>query len=885
MCGLVLLLCACHSLPSLATPKLVKVDQTTLVLSWHEVNDARGYVVKIDDKEVEVRTNQYSLASLKAGKYTLRVKSRGDGETNSDSAWSAAVTFEREQETGLTFKLIQGNSAYEVVGMGSATGDVTIPDTYRGKPVTSIGENAFSNKRALTKITLGSNVENINHHAFYGCPSLTEVVLQEGLLTIGSNAFQSCVALTSISIPSTVRYIGQYAFSYCSAMENLTIADGVSTLYDYAFLLCTSLKSVTIPDSVVSIGSRAFSECSNVTTVSIGKGLKNLGSGAFWSCTALTNLTIGPNVETIGDSAFAGCVGLTRITLPSTVKSLGSKVFANCTELATVDLNDEITSIGSDAFYNTLLWNAQETFVYVDGWLVNCKEKEVEGNIVVEDGTVGIANKALAGVKSFTRLTTPDSVKYIGDGALNGCSDTMELLLGAVREIGASAFANCTSLSTVRLGNSLEKMGNYAFYKCELLMDIIIPDSVEQIGQQAFTGSGLFNNASGLVYADKWVVGFNGSLDTMCDVQDGTVGIADYAFTRSTSMLLNVPSSVKYIGIGAFYQARFIQINLANGIEAISDYTFYGCANLGKLDIPKSVKSIGYAAFYGCQSLTEFVIPDNVQTVGAYAFGKCIQLNSITIGNGVTSLGVNAFKNCTALATVKFGSGLTKIDDQTFYKCEALEKVYIGVNMTEIGEYAFFKCTKLSSISFPQAVKKIDQYAFYGCSGLSSINFGDGVSEIGNFAFYGCSALASVFFPDNIKSIGKYAFRKCDSLTSVVLGSQIDSLDAHVFNGNLNITFYVESKAVPDGWNIRWNSSYRPVFLGVTLSEDRTYVVSFVKSKGSILNPLALNGISDPYRKEMKFAGWATKKGGNAVYTSETVVDAPDGTTLYAIYE
>ena len=61
----------------------------------------------------------------------------------------------------------------------SATGDLVIPSTYNGKPVTSIGSSAFSGCTGLTSITIPDSVTTIGHYAFYNCTSLTSITIPE----------------------------------------------------------------------------------------------------------------------------------------------------------------------------------------------------------------------------------------------------------------------------------------------------------------------------------------------------------------------------------------------------------------------------------------------------------------------------------------------------------------------------------------------------------------------------------------------------------------------------------------------------------------------------------------------------------------------------------
>ena len=82
-----------------------------------------------------------------------------------------------------------------------------------------------------------------------------------------------------------------------------------------------------------------------------------------------------------------------------------------------------------------------------------------------------------------------------------------------------------------------------------------------------------------------------------------------------------------------------------------------------------------------------------------------------------------------------------------------------------------------------------------------------------------------------------------------------------------------------------WNRSDRPVMWGCTLSEDKTYVVSFTRNADSISNTYVESGINAPYRKGYTFGGWATEHGSTvAAYTATNVNTAPNGTTLWAIW-
>ena len=118
---------------------------------------------------------------------------------------------------GITWTYTVSNGKAEVGNTPneSTTGEITIPSSLGGCPVTRIANSAF-----------------------YGCTSLT-----------------------SVTIPDGVTSIGEYAFYYCTNLTSVTIGDGVTSIGNYAFSKCSGLTSMTLPDSMSSVPSSTFDDC------------------------------------------------------------------------------------------------------------------------------------------------------------------------------------------------------------------------------------------------------------------------------------------------------------------------------------------------------------------------------------------------------------------------------------------------------------------------------------------------------------------------------------------------------------------------------------------------------------------------------------------------
>lgn len=228
----------------------------------------------------------------------------------------------------------------------------------------------------------------------------------------------------------------------------------------------------------------------------------------------------------------------------------------------------------------------------------------------------------------------------------------------SIKVIPIYAVARHTSLVSVQLPNTIQKIGTKAFFDCKLL-------------RQVDFGNG------GLQQIFNWAF-------------EGCISLEEVI----------LPSSVVELRTGVFYQcSSLLRVDARNtGIKVIPQNTFMGCTKLREMDLPTNLKRIEYCAFYGCESLLEARIPDSVQFIGATAFCECASLKTVYMSKSLQMIGSLAFADCTSLMGIEFPRNLAadvNIDPEAFVMCRALVNVCLPTRMEQ--KAASWKCCQSSS--------------------------------------------------------------------------------------------------------------------------------------------------------------------------------------------
>ena len=554
----------------------------------------------------------------------------------------------------------------------------------------------------------------------------------------------------TIIISENVRYIGSYAFNTCVKARNIIIPDTVEFIASNAFENVPAFENAPTENGIkyyknVLISADTSESCS------IKEGTTCIVNGAFREETDLTEVTLPSTLNSIGRYAFYGCTALKKLNMPDSVTRIGSSAFQGCLALDSISLSPKLKEIEDCAFCNTSL-----TEINLPSSLVSIKASAFKGT----------------GLKS---LTIPDSVT----------------------EIGSNAFANCQSLTSVKLSKNLTSVEN-----------------------NIFDGSPCTENIGGVSYADTLLMRADTGLNGVHTVREGTLYIARGAFSDCTDLTEAVfPEALQYIGEMAFWGCSSLsRAVIPDNVSIIEKSVFSGCSSLCDIKLPSSITRICRYTFYNCSALTNLSIPEGVTHIEDCLAG--VPLETLSLPSSLTYIekqwdfnyGIKQvyINDLTAYCSIKFNAyydrvsphsllynadalyvngvlledlvipeGITVID-RSFEGYKALKTVTLPDSLTEIGDYAFKDCPNLETVNFNDSCR-IGKYAFYNCDSIVKIGLKRGITAIGDRAFSHCSSLLNLTIPDTVTEMGEYVFEACPVLNRVTFNAQIKEIPVGTF--------------------------------------------------------------------------------------------------------
>lgn len=613
-------------------------------------------------------------------------------------------------------------------------GDLEVPSTISGHPVTTLLYYSFFDCSELESVTLPDTLESISFDVFVGCEKLEKINMPKSFRNIKLSTFWGTKWYEDL--PEGPVYINNIFCGFKGDFEGSTykLKSGTKAIAAGAFSYKTNLTKINIPDSVEEIGGSAFYG-SGIKTITGGKNLKKVGSEVLNYTPLYENSKDGiiylgkfavgvkGNIKNGKAVIKKGIVGLAErlfenqelksVSLPSGLKYIGDYAF-HYTNLPAVTLPDSVVFIGKGAFGNTNLSSVtipknvktigSNAFVYSNGW----SDEEVSK---LKKITVNKNNKYYSS-DSKGVLFNKDKTTLIMYPIAS--KTTKYDIPKTVKKIEPHAFRDVTNLKTITIPKSVTAVYDYAFSGCTAKI-AEVPENIKFIGQWAFNSSGI----------EK----------------------------------VTITKNIKWYGTEIFSGAKKLKtVVIKDGVKKIGNNLFMLCTGIKKVTIPASVKTIGAAAFYGCSSLTDLTIKNGVKTIESNAFASCLKLKKISLPSSVTAVSKDAFYETAWFAAQKDGV------------------VYIGKTaLTFKGDG--------TKASIKKGTTKIADYAFEGNSNIKTVSIPSTVKEIGNDAFTGCTAIEKVTIPDSVTKLGYYAFSDCYSLKEVSIGKNVSKITGGTFMG------------------------------------------------------------------------------------------------------
>ena len=397
-----------------------------------------------------------------------------------------------EDENGFIFSSHREMKAY--VGDKET---VTLPLNYNGQ------RYMINYIRGVKKVIIPDGMTRIDNSAFNGCATLLEMVIPASVTEIGDSSLGSCRNLVKISVDEgnenyssdsngvlfnkDKTVILQYPSG--SPAPLYTIPNSVECISRAAFKDSRLLTEAVIPESVTSIEGSAFWGCSSLVKVKIPDSVVSLEESAFGGCTALEELEITKNITTIREHTFSECTSLSKVKIPDSITTIGDYAFNVCSSLCEIELPDSVEYIGFSAFGNTAYYddedNWKDGFLYIGNHLI-AADRDVSGSVEIKAGTICIAGEAFERNSSLTEIKLPDSVVSIGSWAFSDCSALENVVFGkGLKTIGEYAFDYCTSLTQIKIPDSVTSLG-WAFRGCEKLENVVLGKGLTAIAERTF---------------------------------------------------------------------------------------------------------------------------------------------------------------------------------------------------------------------------------------------------------------------------------------------------------------------------------------------------------------------------------------------------------------
>ena len=641
----------------------------------------------------------------------------------------------------------------------------------------------------------------------------------------------------------------------CQRITRIEICDGITGIGAHAFEGFTSVQYISLPDSIVHIEPYAFKDVP-LYSIDLPKNIEYIGEGAFFNSN-LKRIFIPASVNYIGNDAFR--IGWS----PSNVCYAGSLNEWEAIKIGKVnDILESVIHFNSpdsrkknfaplniegNACGDNATWSIEDDKLVISGsgdiWDFHDEEavpwytqRYDLDEIEISDSITGIGDYSLYGIASIIKV--PENVTFIGDEAIN---EGIIMLPASLKFIGSGNFGlnpesiyysgSEDSWKNIEISKNNDSINDYTIlfnYNPEHFYARPYDRAPDTI-----TSGYCGDNATWSYDSDNQILTISGTgqiWDQISDkpwkyltmrkvvIEEGIIGVGDYAFSDCSVQSVSLPDSLLYIGENAFNWTLLNSVTIPDNVRYIGDYAFHAYYSGGSnyaavrtVHIPKSVCYIGVNAFdTNVHTFTVdannpcFVAHENVlfskDMTHLYCFYDSKGSAYYSIPYGVKTIGHEAFRyRWSNLKGIDIPDTVTRIGSSAFSNCQNVKEFDLPEGLEVISKYAFTMCVDITEIDIPNSVTYIGEGAFQQCSSMENVKISNNISVIQDSTFQFCYELENVSIPEGVTVMENRAFSDCERLDTVKLPSTLKSIGYDVFDGtNIEFAYYSGDS---DGWD------------------------------------------------------------------------------------
>ena len=181
--------------------------------------------------------------------------------------------------------------------------------------------------------------------------------------------------------------------------------------------------------------------------------------------------------------------------------------------------------------------------------------------------------------------------------------------------IGENAFHQCKGIKRLIVPEGIEYIRDGAFDGCSNLVNVILPTTLKQLGSIDDKRRAIIHRPGGV---------FAGTSISEIDLPNQVKRIPDRCFSNCKNLRkVQFPDELESIGWGAFRSdEKITEICLPGTVQTIEGAAFSDCKMLSRAILNEGLKFIGGNAFGNCSDLKEIIIPSTVDSFGSDIF-KC----------------------------------------------------------------------------------------------------------------------------------------------------------------------------------------------------------------------------------------------------------------------